>query len=126
MSQASPQSSSGRGPASSPFAGTDPTLYSPDMARTAKHRRGDTVTTVVGHGGKAAVNKVNILPHPASYVQGAFVNELVEDTTDFISRYQMVVHLPDGTSAGLDMDHELFSVQHQMKLVSILLFLFLS
>jgi hypothetical protein len=35
----------------------------------------------------------------------------------------LISQLPDGTNAGLDIEHELFGVQHHMKLVSILLFL---
>ncbi|KAF1915459.1 RNA recognition motif 2-domain-containing protein [Ampelomyces quisqualis] len=121
MSQHSPQSSAGRGPASSPFAGTDPTLYSPELARDTKHRRDNaSIATVVGRG-KAVdtgvvFEKAKILPQPEPYVQGAFVNEMSENAPDFISRFQLVTQLPDRTSAGMDQEHELFSVQHQMKL----------
>jgi hypothetical protein len=124
MSQQSPQSSAGRGPASSPFAGTDPTLYSPELVRDIKQRRDNTsVATVVGRGKQVHVGA--ILPQPEPYVQGAFINEVSEDAPDFMSRYQFVSQIPDGTTAGLDMDHELYAVQHMMKLVSLPLFLFL-
>ncbi|KAF1947015.1 hypothetical protein EJ02DRAFT_449994 [Clathrospora elynae] len=121
MSHQSPQSSSGRGPASSPFAGTDPTLYSPELVRNpcSGHRRQVTVIAA----GKQPVHNVDdnskyksVLPLPASYIEGAFINEMSEDDKTFLSRYQFVSQLPDGTNAGLDSEHELFSVQHQMKL----------
>jgi hypothetical protein len=128
MSQHSPQSSAGQGPTSSPFAGTDPTLYSPELARDTKHRRTDSISTIVGRGGKKAglgviFEKSKTLPEPPAYTQGAFVNEVSEDDPDFISRFQLVTRLPDGTSAGLDVENELFAVQHQMKLVNIRSFL---
>jgi hypothetical protein len=128
-SHQSPQSSAGRGPASSPFAGTDPTLYSPELARDTKHRRdNNSIATVVGRGKKAGVSivfeKAKHLPTPPPHIQGSYVNEISEDAPDFVSRYQLVSQLPDGTNAGLDIEHELFSVQHQMKLVSTFLFFF--
>lgn len=61
------------------------------------------------------------LVFPAPHIQGAFVNEMFEAERAYISRFQFVSQLPDGTDAGLDSEHELFSVQHQMKLVSIFL-----
>jgi hypothetical protein len=126
MSQhTSPGSSAVAGQSSSPFAGTDATLYSPEFERDAKQRRNalTNISTIAARekavktAGKVA--KYKVLPQPADYVQGAFVNELVENDKDYISRYQFVSQLPDGTNAGLDEDHELFSVQHQMKLVSL-------
>lgn len=125
----SPQSSVGRGPASSPFTGTDPTLYSPELARDGKHHRNNgSVTTVVGgsasgskknYGIGLTFDKANILPLPSAYVHGRFSNEIPEGDEDWVSRFQQVVQLPDGTVAGHDQEHELFSVQHQMKLVSL-------
>jgi hypothetical protein len=131
QSQQSPQSSSGRGPASSPYAGTDPTLYSPELARNPRqgHRR---QTTVIAAGNpiveepsvtdKYPFMKSN-LPLADHYVEGAFANELAEENLNFISRYQFVTQLPDGTNAGMDPEQELFRVQHQMKLVSTFTFL---
>ncbi|CAO2649560.1 Nn.00g069450.m01.CDS01 [Neocucurbitaria sp. VM-36] len=126
MSHHSPQSSPGVGSSSSPFAGTDPTLYSPELVRVPRsgHRRDNTSQVTVIAAGKQAVRDVDhgsdkykrILPHPAPYIQGTFVNEMSEDDITYISRYQFVSQLPDGTNAGLEVDHELFSVQHQMKL----------
>ncbi|EOA89430.1 uncharacterized protein SETTUDRAFT_159809 [Exserohilum turcica Et28A] len=122
MSHTSPQSSSAHGPSSSPFAGTDPTLYSPDLDRKPRlaHRRQITAIAT----GKQVVKEANdktasmktILPRPATYVEGGFINELPEDAHGYVSRYQFISQLPDGTNAGLDAEHELFSVQHQMKL----------
>lgn len=124
MSHTSPQSSSAHGPSSSPFAGTDPTLYSPDLDRKPRlaHRRQITAIAT----GKQVVKEANdktasmktILPRPATYVEGGFINELPEDAHGYVSRYQFISQLPDGTNAGLDAEHELFSVQHQMKLVT--------
>jgi hypothetical protein len=130
-SQPSPPSSAGHGPASSPFAGTDPTLYSPELARDTKHRRdNNSIATVIGRGKKAGVSivfeKAKHLPTPPPAIQGSYVNEIDENAPGFVSRYQLVSQLPDGTNAGLDIEHELFSVQHQMKLVSILLFLLMT
>ncbi|KAI8940878.1 hypothetical protein NX059_002138 [Plenodomus lindquistii] len=113
------------GTSSSPFAGTDPTLYSPDMSRTARqgHRRQNVsqVTVVAAeqphHNGTGAVEKQKaILPVPATYIQGAFANELPEDHVRYVSRYQFISRLPDGTPAGTESELELFTVQHQMKL----------
>ena len=128
MSHHSPQSSAGIGPSSSPFASTDPTLYSPELLRNPRsgHRRDNISQVTVIAAGKQAFRDVDhgsnkyksILPLPAPYIQGAFVNEMSEDDLTYVSRYQFVSQLPDGTNAGLEADHELFSVQHQMKLVS--------
>lgn len=118
------------GPSSSPFAGTDPTLYSPEFVRGSRsghHRQNFSQATVIAAGKSAHrdVDKTSekyktILPLPATYVQGTFVNELVENDKPYLSRFQFISRLPDGTDAGSDSEHELFSVQHQMKLVSIL------
>jgi hypothetical protein len=127
----SPHSSSGHGPASSPFAGTDPTLYSPELARNARpgHRRKVTVVAA----GKEPATEPNILdkypnmksslPLAERYVEGAFVNELAEEDPNFISRYHFITQLPDGTNAGMESEQELFRVQNQMKLVSTFTFL---
>ncbi|KAF2854426.1 hypothetical protein T440DRAFT_275477 [Plenodomus tracheiphilus IPT5] len=121
----SPPSSAGMGPSSSPFAGTDPTLYSPDMARNARpgHRRQNVsqVTVIASeqpdHRDNGATGKQKaILPVPAGHVQGTFANELPEDHVRYVSRYQFVSRLPDGTAAGTESELELFTVQHQMKL----------
>jgi hypothetical protein len=126
----SPQSSNGVVTASSPYAGTDPTLYSPELARytrsTGFHRRNApsqiTVTDdrkgSLHNTGTASPKYKGVLPFPAPYYQGLFANEVSEDDKSFISRFQFVAQLPDGTNAGVDSEHELFSVQHQMKLVS--------
>lgn len=130
MSHPSPQSSTGIGPSSSPYAGTDPTLYSPDLARYTRsaglhHRNNLSQVTVTDNGksshhntGAASPKYKSVLPFPAPYYQGLFANEVSEDDKSFISRFQFVARLPDGTNAGVDSEHELFSVQHQMKLVS--------
>ncbi|KAF1850911.1 uncharacterized protein K460DRAFT_350904 [Cucurbitaria berberidis CBS 394.84] len=126
MSHHSPQSSAGVGPSSSPFGGTDPTLYSPELVRDARsgHRRNNISQVTVVAAGKQPVRDVDavsskhksILPLPAPYVEGAFANEVSEDDMTYISRYQFVSQLPDGTNAGLESEHEIFNVQHQMKL----------
>ena len=128
MSHHSPQSSAGMGPSSSPFAGTDPTLYSPELSRNSHsgHRRQNfSQITVVAAGKQSLRNadKVNdnyktILPVAVAYLQGAFINEMSENDNNYISRFQFISRLPDGTTAGMDSEHELFTVQHQMKLVS--------
>ncbi|KAH8725957.1 RNA recognition motif 2-domain-containing protein [Phaeosphaeriaceae sp. PMI808] len=117
MSHHSPPSSAGRGSASSPFAGTDPTLYSPQLVRDSKHRRNNaSVTTVVGSGRYAVVfEKVNSLPHPVGYPRGSFVNEISGRDESFFSRFQLVTCLPDGTFAGSAKEHEVSYVQHVMK-----------
>ncbi len=129
MSHSPPSSAASADPSSSPFTGTDPTLYSPELIRGAPsfYRRNNIsqVTVVAGNqsfgGVELASDKYkSTLILPAVYDQGAFVNEVAEDAINYISRYQSVAQLPDGTNAGLDTEHELFSVQHQMKLVSIL------
>ncbi|RAR06926.1 meiosis protein mei2 [Stemphylium lycopersici] len=122
MSHTSPHSSTGHGPSSSPYAGTDPTLYSPEIDRKPHlgHRRQITAIAAGKQPVKEASDKPanikTILPHPAIYVEGAYINELSEDDEGYVSRYQFISQLPDGTNAGLDSEHELFSVQHQMKL----------
>lgn len=130
MSHHSPQSSTGVGPSSSPYAGTDPTLYSPELARYARsvglhHRNNLSEATVTDNGkpslhntGAASPKYKGVLPFPTPYYQGLFANEVSEEDKSFISRFQFVAQLPDGTNAGVDSEHELFSVQHQMKLVS--------
>jgi hypothetical protein len=70
------------------------------------------------HAGAVSPKYKGVLPFPAPYYQGLFANEVAEDDKSFISRFQFVSQLPDGTNAGVDSEHELFSVQHQMKLVS--------
>ncbi|KAF2128382.1 hypothetical protein P153DRAFT_386503 [Dothidotthia symphoricarpi CBS 119687] len=124
MSHHSPQSSAGVGPSSSPYGGTDPTLYSPELVRnhrstTLHHRNNLSQVTVIPNGQQVdntSDKYINILPLAVPHVQGAFVNELSENDKSYISRFQFVSQLPDGTNAGLDSEHELFSVQHQMKL----------
>jgi hypothetical protein len=118
QSQQSPQSSSGRGPASSPYAGTDPTLYSPELSRNPRqgHRRQTTVIAA----GKSIVEEPSVTD---KYPFMKFANELAEEDLNFISRYQFVTQLPDGTNAGMDPEQELFRVQHQMKLASTFTFL---
>lgn len=128
MSHHSPQSSTGVGPASSSYAGTDPTLYSPELTRYARATGLNHLgqVTVTDNSSKPSLRKTGdaspkykgVLPFPAPYYQGLFANELSEDNKSFISRFQFITHLPDGTNAGADSEHELFSVQHQMKLVS--------
>ena len=130
MSHHSPQSTTAVGPSSSPYAGTDPTLYSPELARYTRsaglHHRNSLSQVTVTDNGKPAHHNTSaaspkykgILPLPAPYYPGLFANELSEDDKSFISRFQFVAQLPDGTNAGVDSEHELFSVQHQMKLVS--------
>ncbi|KAJ4324125.1 hypothetical protein N0V94_001481 [Neodidymelliopsis sp. IMI 364377] len=128
MSHHSPQSSTGIGPSSSPYAGTDPTLYSPELARytrsTGLHHHSNLSQATVTDGSKQSLHHAGavspkykgVLPFPAPYYQGLFANEVAEDDKSFISRFQFVSQLPDGTNAGVDSEHELFSVQHQMKL----------
>lgn len=130
MSHHSPQSSTGVGPSSSPYAGTDPTLYSPELTRYSRsaglHRRNNLSQVTITDNGKVSHHNAGaaspkykgVLPFPAPYYQGLFANEVSEDDKAFISRFQFVAKLPDGTNAGVDSEHELFSVQHQMKLVS--------
>jgi hypothetical protein len=48
----------------------------------------------------------------------SFANEWAEEDLNFISQYQFVTQLPDGTNAGMNPGQELSRVQHQMKLVS--------
>lgn len=126
----SPQSSNGVATASSPYAGTDPTLYSPELARysrsTGFHRRNVPSQITVTDNGTASLHNTGatspkykgVLPFPAPYYPGLFANEVSEDDKSFISRFQFVAQLPDGSNAGVDSEHELFSVQYQMKLVS--------
>lgn len=115
----SPPSSAGHGPPSSPFAGTDPTLYSPELVRALAQVPVTTNGTQAGHHVDSNLDQYALtLPAPAPYVQGAFVNEIAPEDRTYISRFQFVTRLPDGTLAGTDKEHELFTVQHQMKLVS--------
>ncbi|KAH9860225.1 hypothetical protein IAQ61_012009 [Plenodomus lingam] len=126
MSHQSPSSSAGMGASSSPFAGTEATLYSPDMARNVgpgHHGRNNSQVTVIAteqslHRGNGATEKQKaILPLPGYYMPGRFVSEISEDSSHFVSRYLFISRLPDGTPAGSDLEIELFTVQHQMKLV---------
>ncbi|OAL50944.1 hypothetical protein IQ07DRAFT_610875 [Pyrenochaeta sp. DS3sAY3a] len=113
----SPPSSAGHGPSSSPFAGTDPTLYSPELVRALAQVQVTTDGTQAGHHVDSNLDQYALtLPAPAPYVQGAFVNEIAPEDRTYISRFQFVTRLPDGTMAGTDKEHELFTVQHQMKL----------
>ncbi|KAJ4989354.1 hypothetical protein SVAN01_05079 [Stagonosporopsis vannaccii] len=123
MSPPSPQSSTGIGSASSPYNGTDPTSYSPELARFGRSA-GVHCNSFGQVNGKAshlptiaATPKYKgILPAPAPYKEGLFANEVSEHDRSFVSRFQLVSQLPDGTNAGFDSDHELLTVQHQMKL----------
>ncbi|KAJ8113917.1 hypothetical protein OPT61_g4076 [Boeremia exigua] len=128
MSHHSPQSSTGVGPASSPYTGTDPTLYSPELTRYTHstglhHRNNISQITVTDNGKPSTHQKVDgspkyksVLPSPVPHYQGRFSNEVSEDDRSFISRFQFISQLPDGTTGGLDSEHELSKVQHQMKL----------
>jgi hypothetical protein len=124
MSHHSPPSSAGLGPSSSPYGGTDPTLYSPDLVRnTHSGNHGQGINQLAALGAKHHVGNLSpkwgaTLPLPVPYFQGAFVNELNENDVAFISRFQFITKLPDGIGAGSDSEFELFSIQHQMKLVS--------
>ncbi|KAI4653198.1 uncharacterized protein J4E79_008711 [Alternaria viburni] len=102
MSHPSPNSSSANGPPSSPFDGTNPTVYSPDVERKPNHRRQLTAIPI----GKQAAKK--FLPEPPAYVEGAFVDELDEFNNTFVSRYLYV-------EGGHDAEHLKFLVQNQMK-----------
>lgn len=110
MSHPSPNSSSANGPPSSPFEGTNPTVYSPDNERKPHHRRQLTAIPI----GKQAAKK--FLPEPPAYVEGAFVDELDEFVNTFVSRYLYV-------EGGHDAEHLKFLVQNQMKRVSVVPFL---
>ena len=112
MAGTSPHSS---GQASSPF-GTEATLYSPLLTRNScsGYRRQD-----------ATVNKINtvngykgVLPLPPPSALGTFLNEMSSNDKDYMSRHMFVAQLADGTYAGENAEHEMFCVQHQMKLVS--------
>jgi hypothetical protein len=70
--------------------------------------------------------QVDDLPHPAPYVPGRFSNEVDMNDKKFVSRYQSIVQLPDGIKAGQDPEHELWSVQHQLKIVSVHLLILLT
>jgi hypothetical protein len=124
MSHQSPPSSAGLGPSSSPYGGTDPTLYSPDLVRNTRsgsHGQIINQLAVIGakhHAGSLSPKWRGTLPLPVPYFQGAFANELNENDVAFISRFQFITKLPDGIAAGSDSEFELFSIQHQMKLVS--------
>ncbi|KAL6704566.1 hypothetical protein ACN47E_008076 [Coniothyrium glycines] len=120
MSHHSPQSSAGLGPASSPFAGTDPTLYSPQIGRTTgtSQIRQNFIDAMMKPPANKSVDRVKynmVLPPPAPYVQGAFVNEMAEDSKTYISRFLVVTQLPDGTLAGQHDEHEMSTVQAKMK-----------
>lgn len=126
MSQHSPRSS-GLDPSSSPFAGTDPTLYSPEIVRDARSTQAHNVSSVsVAAAGKQALREVfgqtdkkkHALPHPAPYIKGGFTNEIAEDAEDYVTRYHFISRLPNESVAGMDIDHELYAIQHQMRLVS--------
>ncbi|KAF2446310.1 hypothetical protein P171DRAFT_357672 [Karstenula rhodostoma CBS 690.94] len=117
-----PPSSSTRGPPSSPFAGTDPTLYTPEAVRKGGR-------TAVPESSKAAGKKPVVeLPairhtayhglNPQPHDLPVFVNEIDAASREFISRYVLVQLIPDGNrdiEAGSDHETELTKVQDKMK-----------
>lgn len=126
--QSPPPSSSTRGPPSSPFAGTDPTLYTPEAVRKGGRT---AVTESAKAAGKKPVVEVPAIRHtpyrglnPQPHRLPVFVNEIETASRDFISRYVLVQLITDGNrdiEAGSDHETELAKVQDKMKEVSILM-----
>lgn len=120
-----PPSSSTRGPPSSPFAGTDPTLYSPEAVRKSARTAAPESTKAAG---KKPVVEIPVIRHtayhglnPQPHQLPVFVNEIETASRDFISRYVLVQLIPDGNrdiEAGSDHETELAKVQDKMKEVS--------
>ncbi|KAB2100364.1 hypothetical protein AG0111_0g11334 [Alternaria gaisen] len=102
MSHHSPQSSSANGPPSSPFGGTNPTVYSPEADRKPHHRR---QLTAIAPGQQIPKN---FLPQAQIYIEGAFVDEFLQGDPAYVSRYHHV-------QGGADIDHLQFLVQSQMR-----------
>lgn len=128
MSTHSPPSTTGHGPSSSPFAGTDPTTYSPQDVR---HVNRTQASTSADAAGSSFVNTPVVVIkgikydglHPQAHPLGTFMNEVINTDIDFVSRYLAITKLPDGTVAGADHEMEMYLIQFQMKIVSILLVL---
>ncbi|KAL5393755.1 hypothetical protein PMIN06_011105 [Paraphaeosphaeria minitans] len=117
-----PPSSSTRGPPSSPFAGTDPTLYTPEAVRKGGRAAVPDSTKVAG---KKPVVELPAIRHtaylglnPQPHDLPVFVNEIETASNNFISRYVLVQMIPDGNrdiQAGSDHETELAKVQDKMK-----------
>ncbi|KAL1608332.1 hypothetical protein SLS60_003273 [Paraconiothyrium brasiliense] len=116
-----PPSSSTRGPSSSPFAGTDPTLYTPEAVR----KGGRSAAQESKANGKKPIVEVPSIRHtpyhglvPQPHQLPVFVNEIDAASRDFISRYVLVQLIPDGNrdiEAGTDHETELAKVEEKMK-----------
>ena len=128
----SPPSSAGRGPPSSPYAGTDPTLYSPETVRKVikvGRVQPPVAESSVANGKKPVkvIDKVTIKGidykglQPQPHALGTFINELSSSDQDFVSRFLFISQISDGTVAGTDHEMELYHTQHQMKLVCMIL-----
>lgn len=121
-----PSSSTGRGVPSSPYAATDPTLYTPEAVRKGGHPAGAESAKAAG---KKPVVEVPSIRHtnynglnPQPHGLPVFVNEIPTASRDFISRYVLVHSIPDGNrdiEAGTDHETELSKVQEKMKEVSV-------
>ncbi|KAJ4302757.1 hypothetical protein N0V90_001647 [Kalmusia sp. IMI 367209] len=127
-SQSPPSSSVGRGPPSSPFAGTDPTLYTPEVVRKAGRTTLPTVAESSKAAGKKPVEVLTVLTighttyrglHPQPHAPGVFANELETTDPSFVSRHITIQVIPDGSNpfimAGTDHELELAKVQERMK-----------
>ena len=117
--QTPPASSVGAGQPSSPFTGTEHTLYTPEAVRKGESSKAT---------GKKPAVKVPSIRHtaydglePRPHALPVFVNEIDPASVDFISRYVLVQKVPDGgryVDAGSDHETELAKVQAQMTNVS--------
>ncbi|KAF2253965.1 hypothetical protein BU26DRAFT_420545 [Trematosphaeria pertusa] len=117
----SPHSSTGAGPSSSPFGGTDLTAYSPEAVRNTSRGAGTTIAESSRAGSGQGRTQVTIYQglHPMPHRLGTFLNELANTDKDFVSRFLFVGEIPDGVKAGSDFEMEMFAVQHQMKLYQV-------
>jgi hypothetical protein len=114
-----PSSSTGRGPPSSPFAGTDPTLYSPEAVRKGGRSAAPESSKAAG---KKPIVIIRHTPYngldPQPHNLPVFVNEFETASREFISRYVLVQIIPDGNRdivAGTDHETELAKVEEKMR-----------
>ncbi|KAF2714828.1 hypothetical protein K504DRAFT_445767 [Pleomassaria siparia CBS 279.74] len=93
---------------SPPDLGTPTTYYSPEFLR------GKQVAT-----GKLPVIVSSQRLQPTRRTEAKFVNELVQGTDEYISRYISILSFPDGRPAGVDQDSELHELLSRMKEYSV-------
>lgn len=105
-------------PPSSPYEGTETTLWTPETTRRAAASIRPGVEVV-------AIRHTTYLDHnltPQPHTPPVFINEIDVGSDGFVSRYILIQSIPDGNhqiAAGSDHEIELSKVEEKMKEVSL-------